>query len=81
MNPIEKRIRSVPDGDIYESAVEAFPEKTDSELIAELMRMIVLVAVCWNDVIEDGEDAYEVLQRYIFSECDELAEYFPWPPN
>jgi len=81
MNPVEKRIRSVTDGDIYESVTEAFPDKSDAELIAKLMRAIVFVAVCWNDVIEDGRDATEVFQRRIFTECDELAEYFPWPPE
>jgi hypothetical protein len=81
MNPIEQRIRSVPDGDIHESARLAFPGKSDMEIIAELTRMIVFVAVCWNDVLEDGQDATEVLQRRIFTECNELAECFPWPPE
>ena len=81
MNPIEKRIRSVPDNDVYVSLKGAFPDKADVEVIAELMRVVVFVAVCWNDVLEDGRDATEVLQRRIFTECDELAEYFPWPPE
>ena len=79
MNPIERRIRSVSDIDIYESTREAFPDKPDVEVIAELMRVVVFVAVCWNDVLEDGRDATEVLQRRIFAECNELAESFPWP--
>lgn len=81
MQPVERRIRSVSDNDIYESAKEAFPGKTDTQIIAELTRKIVFVALCWNDVIEDGRDSTEVLQRRIFSECDELAEFFPWPPD
>ena len=81
MNPVEHRIRSAPDADVYESIRDAFPGKTDAEIIAELARMIVFVAVCWNDVTEGGDDAYEVLRRYIFTECDELAGYFPWPPD
>ena len=81
MNAIEQRIRSVPDEEVCESAQAAFPGRSDREIIAELTRMIVFVAVCWNDVIEDGNDAYEVMRRYIFTECDELAGYFPWPPD
>ena len=79
MNPIEKRIRSVSDAEVCESAQAAFPGKSDREIIAELTRMIVFVAVCWNDVIEDGQDPDDVLERRIFVECDELAGYFPWP--
>ena len=79
MNPIERRIRSVSDIDLYESTREAFPDKSDVEVIAELMRVVVFVAVCWNDVLEDGRDATEVLQRNIFTECDEIAQSFPWP--
>ena len=71
----------MPDGDIYESVRLAFPGKSDREIIAELTRMIVFVAVCWNDVVENEQGPHEVLQRRIFSECDELAEYFPWPPE
>jgi hypothetical protein len=81
VNPIERRIRSVPDGDIHNSVKEAFPGKSEREIIAELTRMIVFVAVCWNDVIEDGRDPFEVLDRYVFIECNELAECFPWPPE
>ena len=78
-HPVEKRIRTPSDDDIYESAKQAFPGKNDSEIVAEILRMIVIVAVCYNDVIEDGQDADEVFDRYIFVECDELAEFFPWP--
>lgn len=81
MNPIERRIRSVSNSDVYESAQEAFPSKSDTEIIAELTRMIVFVAVCWNDILEDEQDPYEVLQRHIFTECDELAGHFPWPSD
>jgi hypothetical protein len=79
MNAIEQRIRSVPDEEVCESAQAAFPGRSDREIIAELTRMIVFVAVCWNDVIEDSQDPYEVLQRHVFAECHELAECFPWP--
>ena len=81
MNPIERRIRSVSDIDLYESAREAFPDKSDVEVIAELMRVVVFVAVCWNDVLEDGQDPDAVLQRNIFTECDEIAQSFPWPSD
>ncbi len=81
MHPVEKRIRNPSDNEVYECVLEAFPEQTDIEIIAELMRMIVIVAVCYNDVVEGGQDAYEVLQRRIFAECDELAESFPWRPD
>ena len=81
MNPVERRIRSVPDEEVCDSAQAAFPGRSDGEIIAELTRMTVFVAVCWNDVVEDGQDPYEVFQRHIFTECDELAGYFPWPPD
>ncbi len=79
MNPVERRIRSVPDAEVCESAQAAFPGKSDREIIAELNRMVVFVAVCWNHVVEDGQDPYEVFQHHIFTECDELAGHFPWP--
>ncbi len=81
MNPVEQRIRKPSDNDVYESACEAFPQKADTEIIAELMRMVVLVAVCYNDVVEDGQDPATVFERHIFVECDELAEFFPWPDD
>ena len=81
MNPIERRIRSVPDRDTYDSAKITYPDKTDAEISAELMRMVVFVAVSWNDVVEDGQDACEAFQRHIFAECDELAQSFPWPSD
>ena len=81
MNPIEHRIRSIPDIEVYESIKGAFRSKSDNEIIAELTRMIVFVAVCWNDILEDEQDPYEVLQRHIFTECDELAGHFPWPSD
>lgn len=81
MIPIEKRIRAPSDRDVYSEVRKAFPGKTDSEIIAELMRMIVIVAVCYNDVVEDGQDAATVFERHIFAECDELAEFFPWPED
>ena len=81
MNPIEQRIRSVPDEEVCESAQAAFPGRSDREIIAELTRMIVFVAVCWNDVIEDSQDPCSILDRHIFTECAELAEYFPWPAD
>jgi hypothetical protein len=43
--------------------------------------MIVFVAVCHNDVVEDGQSAAEVIGRQIFIECEELSEYFPWPDH
>lgn len=79
MHPVEKRIRNPSDNEVYECVLEAFSEQTDIEIIAELMRMVVFIAVCYNGVIEDDKNPYEVLQRHIFAECDELAEYFPWP--
>lgn len=57
----------------------AYPDKSDREIVAELMRMVTLVAVSYNDVIEGGDDPYEVFRRFLFEECDELAHYFPWP--
>lgn len=81
MHPIEQRIRAPSDSDVYECAMEAFPNKTDIKIIAELMRMIVIVAVCYNDVVEDGQDPVIVFDRHIFAECDDLAEYFPWPDD
>ena len=79
MNPVEKRIRMPSDRDVYECAREAFPGKTDIEIVAELMRMIVIVAVCYNEVVEGGQDPAVVFDRHIFAECDELAGFFPWP--
>ena len=81
MNPVERRIRSVRYRDIYDSAKFAFPDKSDAEIIAELMRTIIFVAVCWNDVVEDGQDPYDVVQRHVFAECDEIAQSFPWPSD
>jgi len=81
MNPIEQRIRAPSDRDVYECARAAFPDRTDTEIIAELMRMIAIVAVCHTDVVEGGHDAAEVFDRYIFVECDDLANYFPWPDD
>ncbi len=78
MHPIERRIRAPSDRDVYDGVRQAFPGKTDIEIIAELMRMVVIVAVCCNNVVEDGQDPLEVLQRHIFTECEELAESFPW---
>ena len=78
MHSIERRIRAPSDRDVYDGVRQAFPGKTDIEIIAELMRMVVIVAVCCNDVVEDGQDPLEVLQRHIFTECEELAESFPW---
>ena len=34
-----------------------------------------------EDVIEDGQGSDDVLERHIFTECDEVAEFFPWPPE
>ena len=81
MNPIERQIRSVPVVAVYKSAQEAFPGITDTEIVAELMRTVVFVAVCWIDVVEDGKDPAIVFDRHIFAECDELAGYFPWPED
>ena len=78
---VEKRIRTPSNREVYESVKQAFPDKSDAEIIAELMRMITIVAVCYNDVTEDGHDAATVFDRHIFNECDELAEYFPWPED
>ena len=79
MNPVEQRIREPSDSCVYKCAKDAFPGKTDSEITAELVRMIVIVAVCYNNVVEDGQDPATVFERHIFVECDDLAEYFPWP--
>ena len=81
MNPVERRIRSVSDRDVYESVREAFPEKPDREIITDLTRMIVLVAVSWNDIVEGDENPSKVLSRQVFGECDEFAHYFPWPSD
>ncbi len=81
MNSIEQRIRSVPDGDVYENVRLAYPDLSDAQIIAELTQMIVFVAVCWNDAVEDGQDPNEVLERHIFTECDEIAQSFPWPSD
>jgi hypothetical protein len=81
MHPIEQRIRKPHDSSVSDSMRDAFPNKTDQEIIAELTRMVVLVAVCYSDIVEGGQDPYEILRRYIFEECDELAGYFPWPPE
>ncbi len=64
---------------MYEGAKKAFPEKTDEEIIAELTRMIVFVAVCYYDVVEGEQSPVEVFDRNIFLNCDDLAGYFPWP--
>ncbi len=69
------------DSEIYETAKQAFPDKSDAEIIDELMRMITIVAVCYNDVIEDGQDPAKVFDRHIFVEFDELAGFFPWPKD
>ena len=79
MKSIEQRIRSVSDPDIYESVQREFPDKSDPEIIAELARMTVFIAVCWHDIIEGGRDPLDVLDRHVFTECNELAESFPWP--
>ncbi len=81
MNPIEQRIRDPSDSEVYGSVKEAFPGKTDTEIIAELMRIVTIVAVCYNDVVEDGQCPATVFERHIFAECDELAGFFPWPEN
>ena len=81
MHLIEQRIRKPHDSAILEAMRLALPNKTDQEIIGELARMIVLVAVCYNDVFEAGTDPYEVFRRYIFEECEDLAGYFPWPPE
>jgi len=81
IHPVEKRIRTPSNDDVHESAKQAFPDKNDAEIIAELMRMIVIVAVCYNDVVEDGQDAATVFDRHIFVECDDLAGWFPWPKD
>lgn len=81
MNPIERRIRAPSDCDVYEGVREAFPEKTDIEIIAELMRLIVIVAVCYNDVVEGEQDPADTFERHIFTQCDDLADYFPWPDD
>ncbi len=77
--PTEQRIRTPSDREVYESARDVFPEKTDIEIIAELVRMIVIVAVCYNDVVEDGQDPEIIFERDIFEECNDLAGFFPWP--
>jgi len=81
MHTIERRIRTPPDKAVYSSAREAFPGKADHEIVAELMRLLVVVAVSYNDVLEGGADPYHIFRRYIFEECDDLAGYFPWPPE
>jgi hypothetical protein len=78
MNPIERRIRTPLDREVYEGIREAFADKTDIEMIAELTRMIVIVAVCYNDAVERGQDPAKIFERHIFTQCDELAQHFPW---
>ena len=79
MNPVERRIRAPSVRAVYSSTRDAFPGKTDREIVAELTRMIVFVAVSYNDVVEAGADPHEILRRHIFEECDDLAGFFPWP--
>ena len=80
-HPAEARIRTPSDAEVYASIKEAFPDKTDEEIIAELTRLIVFIAVCYNDAIENGQSPTEIFERQIFVDCDELAEYFPWPDH
>lgn len=78
-HPAEARIRAPSDAEVYAEVKQAFPDKTDEQIIAELMRIIVCVAVCYNDVVEDGQSPAEVFDRNIFLRCDDLAGFFPWP--
>ena len=80
-HPAEERINTPSDAEVYASIREAFPEKTDVEIIAELARMVVFIAVCYNDVIEGSQPSIEVFDRQIFVDCDELAGFFPWPKD
>jgi ferredoxin-fold anticodon binding domain-containing protein len=78
-HPAEAKIRALSDEDVYSEIKRAFPDKTDEQIIAELMRMIVFVAVCYNDVFEGGQRPDDVFDRTIFSDCDDLSGFFPWP--
>ena len=77
-HPAEARIRAPSDEVVYSEVRRAFRDKTDEQIIAELVRMIVFVAISWNDVVESGESAEEVLHRQIFHDVDELSGFFPW---
>jgi hypothetical protein len=78
-HPAEARIRAPSDADVYAAIKQAFNNACDEQIIAELVRTIVLVAVSYNDVTEGGQSASDVLERQVFFDCDELAGYFPWP--
>ena len=78
-HPAEAKIRAPSDEEVYSEIRRAFPDKTDEQIIAELMRVIVFVAVCYNDVVEGEQRPNDVFDRTIFLECDDLAGYFPWP--
>ena len=80
-HPAESRIRTPSDAEVCQAIKDAFPGKTDEQVIAILTRMIVFVAVCYNDIAEEDQSAVEVFDRRIFVECEELAEYFPWPDH
>ena len=80
-HPAEKKIKTPSNLEVYRAIRKADSEKTDVEIIADLMRIIVFVAVCYNDVIEDGQSPTEVFDRQIFVDCDELAGFFPWPED
>ena len=54
----------------------AFSGKSVKEIIAELTRMIIFVTVCWNDIIEAGQSTTDVLNRHVFAECEEIAQFF-----
>ena len=75
----EAKIRTPSDAQVYSETRRAFPDRTDEQIISELMRMIVFVAVCYNDVVEGEQQPNDVFDRTIFLECDDLAGFFPWP--
>ena len=78
-HPAEARIRAPSDADVYAAIKQAFSDATDQQIIAELVRTIVAVAVSYNDIVEGIDPASDVMERRVFLDCDELAACFPWP--
>ena len=78
-HPAEARIRTPDDREVYEAIRAVFPGRSDQSIIADLARLLMFVAVSWNDIVEDGQPSEEVLDRKAFVDIDELSGFFPWP--
>lgn len=77
----EELIRSPGDEAVVKAIREAFPDQSDTEITVALTRLLVSVAVIYNDVAE-GEISAEVgFDREVFGDLDELSHYFPWPQS